>query len=80
MVAPVWWKPKLGMEWVEFSMSKPKKYDGPYTAPRAPGHNIMSIDLFVIAQQPECCPHSKTFCYQHAILSPVLDCMCEDQG
>ena len=56
----------------------PQTYQGPYTAKKAPGH--MSIDPFVIAQQPECCPHSKKLLYQHAFLSPALDCMCEDKG
>ena len=40
-------------------------YQDPYTAQRAPRH--MSIDLFVIAQQAECCPHSKNILYQHWI-------------
>ena len=31
-----------------------------------PGHK--SIDLFVIAQQPECCPHSKKILDRHALL------------
>ena len=55
----------------------PWKYQGPYMAQAAPGH--MSIYLFGIAQQPECCPHSKTILYQHAFLLSALDCMCEDK-
>ena len=58
----------------------PQKYQGPYTTQRSPGHMCMSIDLVVFAQQPECCPHSTKFLYQHAVLSSVLGCMCEDKG
>ena len=35
-----------------FMVCHPWKYQGPYTAQRAHGH--MSIDLFIIDQQPEC--------------------------
>ena len=29
----------------------------------------MTIDLFIIGQQPECCTHSKKFLNQHALIS-----------
>ena len=55
----------------------PRQYKGLYTAQRANGH--LSIDLLVIAQQPQCCPHSNPW-YQHAFLSSEWGCMCEDKA
>ena len=37
----------------------------------------MNVDIFVIAQQPEC--YQLLIFYQHAFLSPALDGMCKDK-
>ena len=63
---------------VQITVHHPQKYQGSYTPQRATGHTITG--LFVIAQQPEYCPHSKRFLFQHVFLAPELDCMCEDKS